>query len=275
MSIDIERSQRLFSRFSADQTVVAASGIKTRNDIENCMRQGIRAFLIGESLSTQSEEDDEFLHRLVCVHPSFPVKICGITTPEMAMACLRAGAEVIGLVHYPPSPRHVNTATMHEILDVIKMFGGRSALVVVDQLPDKKTISRFTFVQTYGDIQGYMSGKQIPVVKDFDTFTRLIESYRYGDTPRLYAIEMSEGFLPGGNGVAWDWSIATPFCHCYPTFIAGGITPENVADVVRLAKPFGIDVSSGVESSPGVKDIDKVKRLMDAVHQAIITPPHC
>ena len=76
--------------------------------------------------------------------------------------------------------------------------------------------------------------------------------------------------MPGGNGIAWDWSIAWPFCERYPTLIAGGVTPENVAEVIRLANPDGIDVSSGVESSPGVKDIDKVKQLIENVHQAII-----
>jgi phosphoribosylanthranilate isomerase len=76
---------------------------------------------------------------------------------------------------------------------------------------------------------------------------------------------MSTGLLPGGNGAAWDWSMARPFCERFPTFIAGGITPENIADVIRFANPYGIDVSSGVESSPGVKDMDKVKRLIENV----------
>ena len=76
--------------------------------------------------------------------------------------------------------------------------------------------------------------------------------------------------MPGGNGAAWDWSLAKPFCELLPTLIAGGITPENVAEIIRQINPCGIDVSSGVESSPGVKDIDKVKRLTDAVHQATI-----
>lgn len=76
--------------------------------------------------------------------------------------------------------------------------------------------------------------------------------------------------MPGGNGAAWEWSVTKPFCERFPTFIAGGITPENVAEVVRLAHPYGIDVSSGVESAPGVKDIDKVRRLIENVHQVIL-----
>ena len=76
--------------------------------------------------------------------------------------------------------------------------------------------------------------------------------------------------MPGGNGAAWDWSLAKPFCELFPTLIAGGITPENVSEVIRQVSPCGIDISSGVESSPGVKDMDKVRQLIENVHRAII-----
>jgi phosphoribosylanthranilate isomerase len=201
------------------------------------------------------------------------IKICGITSPEMAVACLEAGADMIGLVHYPASPRHVDVPKIHEILNAIEPFGGRSVLVVVDQLPDKID-PRIELIHVYGDIQNdEQNHGDIPdkmfVVKDFSTFARLLES-KDESSSCDYCLEMSKGNLPGGNGAVWDWSIARPFCEHYKTFIAGGITPENVADVIRLAKPFGIDVSSGVESSPGIKDIDKVKRLIENVHYTII-----
>jgi phosphoribosylanthranilate isomerase len=195
------------------------------------------------------------------------IKICGITTPETAIACFEAGADFIGLVHYPPSPRHVDVAQINDILDAIMPFDRQSILVAVDQLPDDKTVSRFDFVQTYGNIRNNISIRRIPVVRDYETFTRLLDSPGQAE---YYCFEMSTGLLPGGNGAAWDWSMARPFCERYPTFIAGGITPENVTDVIRLANPYGIDVSSGVESLPGVKDIDKVKRLIENVHKAII-----
>jgi phosphoribosylanthranilate isomerase len=102
------------------------------------------------------------------------------------------------------------------------------------------------------------------VVKDVDTFTRLLESPM--QTEDYIVLEMSKGILPGGNGAVWDWSLAKKFCERYAkTFIAGGITPENVAVVVRLANPYGIDVSSGTESTPGIKDLNKVKRLIDSL----------
>jgi len=211
------------------------------------------------------------------------VKICGITSPETAVACLEAGADMIGLVYYPQSSRHVEAAQMHKILDAVQEYNGltcnsRSVLVVVDQLPDEEIVLRFTLLQPYGKVRHDVSIPQMRVVKDFGTFTHLLESPHL-ELPHLkssarsedyHVLEMSTGLLPGGNGVAWDWSAAKPFCERYPTLIAGGITPENVAEVIRQASPLGIDVSSGVESVPGVKDKDKVQRLMENVHALTI-----
>ena len=310
MDIDLERSPDFVSRFSSDQTVVAASGIKTRADVENLMRTGVRAFLIGESLSTQAEPYN--LLRTFVHGNGASVKICGITTPETAIACFEAGASMIGLVYYPPSPRHVEGAQMSEILDAVEpflLYAGRDAvLVAVDQLPEEID-SRINYLQVYGNIpMDALQREDIPtcgilVVKDKETIAHLCnaacakQSCATGQTfnagivyfgyapPRVessckcshssatqsyYCLEISEGTMPGGNGAAWDWSVAKPFCECFPTFIAGGIAPENVAEVIRLAKPYGIDVSSGVESTPGVKDMDKVRRLIENMHKAII-----
>jgi phosphoribosylanthranilate isomerase len=270
------------------------------------MRENIRAFLIGESLSTQSEPHN--LLRTFVYGTSCLVKVCGITSPETAVACFEAGAAMIGLVHYPPSPRHVDVAQIGEILDAVDPFllhAGRDVvLVVVDQLPEEID-ERINYLQVYGKIEPDEQKRDdlppiiIPVVKDDATITRLcnalspkpcggdqtFESLYFGsarqlgecscksqNSPTYFCLEISQGTLPGGNGAAWDWSMAKPFCARYPTFIAGGITPENVAEVIRLANPYGIDVSSGVESSPGDKDMDKVKRLIDNVHKAITEP---
>ena len=285
MDVELDRSHNLASRFASDQTIVAASGIQTRGDIENLMRTGIRAFLVGEVLSTEAEPHN--LLRML-VHGDAPfVKICGITTLETAIACFEAGASMIGLVHYPPSPRYVDAAQMIKILDAVEPFLSHAsrdvALVVVDQLPEEID-SRITYLQAYGNIEPDALDRDdlppnvIPVIKDKETIDQLCGSCatksckcsHSSASPSYYCLEISQGTLPGGNGAAWDWSIAKPFCERLPTLIAGGITPENVADVIRLASPCGIDVSSGVESSPGVKDMDKVRQLIENVHWTII-----
>jgi indole-3-glycerol phosphate synthase/phosphoribosylanthranilate isomerase len=307
MDIDLERSGDLVSRFAPDQTIVAASGIRTRSDIESLMRTGIRAFLVGESLSTQPEPHN-LLRTLVHGDGAF-VKICGITTPAAAIACFEAGASMIGLVHYPPSPRHIDAEQIKNILDAVEpflLFANRDVvLVVVDQLPEEID-SRINYLQVYGHIDSNeqerddLPSGMIPVIKDAETIAGLCQACKEkpcapGQTflagiaylgyaqphvesscncssasPAYYCLEASQGAMPGGNGAAWNWSQAKPFCERFPTMIAGGITPENVAEVLRLAKPCGIDISSGVESSPGVKDMDKVRRLMDNAHQAIL-----
>ena len=229
---------------------------------------------------------------------SMRIKICGVTSPETAVACCEAGANMIGIVHYPPSPRHLTDEQIGEILDALKTdekFPKVDAvLVVVGQLPNKATVLRFDYIQPYGKIPTDIPVKYIRVIKDETAFHEVMNrpmsvpapdgleaEWPVADSstalpigrptlgatdglysPELYALEMSSGSLPGGNGTPWDWTSARPFCERFPTLIAGGVTPENVAEVIRLAKPAGIDVSSGVESAPGIKDIDKVKRLV-------------
>ena len=169
---------------------------------------------------------------------------------------------MIGLVHFPPSPRHIDASQIGEILDAVEPIQKKTVLVVVDHLPDERIVSRFDYVQPYGKVQLDVSMKRIDVIKDETVFCEKMNVPAISTKPELYALEMSSGVLPGGNGTAWDWSSARPFCERYRTLIAGGVTPENVADVIRNANPLGIDVSSGVESSPGIKDIERVKRLI-------------
>ncbi|MCL2004942.1 MAG: AAA family ATPase [Planctomycetaceae bacterium] len=190
------------------------------------------------------------------------IKICGITTPETAIACCEAGADMIGLVHFPPSPRHLDASQIGEILDAVKPMKRHTVLVVVEQLPTEHVVSRFDYIQPYGKVQFDIPMKRIHVIKDEAAFAGRMNDHTAESGQDLYALEMSSGVLPGGNGAAWDWSSARPFCERYRTLIAGGVTPENVAEVIRDANPFGIDVSSGVEASPGVKDIEKVRRLI-------------
>ncbi len=204
------------------------------------------------------------------------IKICGITSPNTAVACLEAGADMIGLVYYPPSPRHVDETKIREILDAVEPFrerGKKAVLVVVDQLPNEID-SRMDFIQSYGNECSNISIPKIHVVKERTIFDASLATIPNGpsaptESTPLYCLEMSSGILPGGNGAAWDWSLARPFCAHYPTLLAGGITPENVREAIRLAQPYGIDVSSGVESAPGIKDIDEIKRLIENVHQYV------
>ncbi|MDR1268200.1 MAG: phosphoribosylanthranilate isomerase [Planctomycetaceae bacterium] len=199
------------------------------------------------------------------------IKICGITTPESVRQCFEAGADMIGLIFYPPSPRHVDVLKIREILDAAEPFrqqGRQTVLVVVDSLPNEID-PRIDFVQLHGSASGEFSAKRIQVVKNQQTRDRLLnEPVTKILDNSLYLLEMSHGFLPGGNGAVWNWSEAREFCKRFSTFLAGGITPDNVLDVITQAQPYGIDVSSGVESSPGIKDFNKVQQLIKKIKKS-------
>jgi phosphoribosylanthranilate isomerase len=174
---------------------------------------------------------------------------------------------MIGLVHYAPSPRHVGDAVTNSILNAVEPFrkiGKKVALVVVDSISDDLD-PRIDYVQVHGNLDTGLPCSIIRAVKDWETFEQLLLAPVQPACDLLYVLEMSTGKLPGGNGAAWDWSQAQPFCKRFPTLLAGGITPENVREAINQAMPYGIDVSSGVESSPGIKDMDKVNRLIHAV----------
>ncbi|MDR3111247.1 MAG: phosphoribosylanthranilate isomerase [Planctomycetaceae bacterium] len=192
------------------------------------------------------------------------VKICGITTPDAARCCLDAGADMIGFVYYPSSPRHIAAPLISKILDSVEQYrksGRKTVLVIVDKIPDQVD-PRIDYVQLHGDYKPNVSQQTITVIKDQQTIQNPNPAT---DPNKLYLLEISKGALPGGNGKKWDWSIAKQFCKKYKTILAGGITSENVQTAIVQANPYGIDVSSGVEKSPGIKDGKKVEQLIKQV----------
>jgi len=214
------------------------------------------------------------------------IKICGITSPELAVACFELGVDMIGLVHYPPSPRHLEVSKLADIARGVLPFresGKKVVLLVVNQ-NEQETLQildacdrQIDFVQFYGhETEAKRLENHVRVLRpvcDEATCNRLLAQndmrFQKTDTPQ-FVLELVPGKLPGGNGQCWNWSNAEPFCQRFPTFLAGGITPENVTEAIQFANPYGIDVSSGVESAPGVKDIDKVKRLIENIHKTLI-----
>ena len=213
------------------------------------------------------------------------VKICGIKTPDIAAQCFELGADMIGLVHYPPSPRHVNAEQIRAITKVVASFrrcGKFITLVVVD--PESAEVIRLLDTCEYEIDCLQMHGQQqtiflpncginlIHVVRDKQTCQSLLRQNQnipqktISNLPQ-YVFELSRGTLPGGNGKSWDWSAARSFCEHFSTLIAGGVSADNIGNIIREAAPFGVDLSSGVESSPGVKDINKLQRFFEILRE--------
>lgn len=214
------------------------------------------------------------------------IKICGITTADDAVSILQAGADFIGFVHYPPSKRHVSVAKINALLDAAetyKKIEQKTVLVVADLTTEEivKVLdavnNRLDVVQIHrelsdeecADIAAQLEKRNrirfIRVIQRWETAQRLLADPPVGKE-RLYLLELSHGSLPGGNGKDWDWQLATSFCAAFPTLLAGGITLDNVRKAIQQAHPLGIDLSSGVETVPGQKDIEKVEKVIRMVH---------
>jgi phosphoribosylanthranilate isomerase len=190
---------------------------------------------------------------------------------DAAVSCFDAGADMLGVIYYPPSPRHVEIEQASCILDAVEKFrskGKKITLVVVNELPEIID-TRFDYIQIHGKIEvdliKSIRSKIIRVIRDIKQMENLLLCEETILPEQLFILELSRGMLPGGNGASWNWPDAKQFCQKFKSLIAGGVTPENVEEIIKSAEPFGVDVSSGVETTAGVKDMNKIKKLIDTV----------
>jgi phosphoribosylanthranilate isomerase len=184
------------------------------------------------------------------------VKICGITNPEDLEAALKAGADYVGIVREPSSPRYVDNPE-----PLIQQAAGRAAvLAVYGQFFVDPYVQLFDAIQTISDV----------------SIANLLRVVRLGEPGVGNPVDSVHGPLLldayhkdayGGTGSRVEWNLAADIVrqHDKPVFLAGGLTPENVAEAVSQVRPYALDVSSGVETSPGTKDHAKVAAFVTAV----------
>jgi len=200
------------------------------------------------------------------------IKICGITRPGDARAAAEAGADAIGLVFYPPSPRFLSVERAVEIRDALPPFVQTVALFVnADAAQIAQVIGRVhpSMLQFHGEeAPEFCEQFGLPFVKacrirpGVDPLDYL---QRY---PRATAW-LVDSFVPeyGGVGEAFDWSLA-PKEHTRPLILSGGLDAANVGRAVRMVHPWGVDVSTGVESAKGIKDAAKMAAFVAEVRNA-------
>ena len=198
------------------------------------------------------------------------IKICGITRLEDARVCLQAGADVLGFNFWPESKRHIPVplaAKMAELLPAGVLRVG----VFVRATPGevRRTVAAVGLgaVQLHGDEDpSEYADAGVPLWQVLRIGTSLPDSVSEGASELLLDARV-EGF--GGSGRSFDWSLAREARRfALPFWLAGGLSPLNVAEAVRRAAPTGVDVASGVESSPGVKDPERVRAFVAAVRAA-------
>jgi len=197
------------------------------------------------------------------------IKVCGVTTPAAAREAARAGVDAIGVV-LSPSPRQLTLAGAREVMDAIPPFVTR---VAVFHQPEVEDVEAAVAALQPDVVQTEMRPelaavrtrvRVLPVVHDHP---RLIEDLSNAAPPSATTGLLLEADGRGGRGVAPDWDRAARIARDRPLILAGGLTPGNVADALRLVRPHGVDVSSGVESAPGEKDPVLVARFVRQVRE--------
>ncbi|OGO24541.1 MAG: hypothetical protein A2144_09690 [Chloroflexi bacterium RBG_16_50_9] len=211
------------------------------------------------------------------------IKICGIKEESHALEAAEAGADFIGLV-FAASPRQVTPVRAEKIAAALKKNKASTEVVGVFVNTPATLVKKIAhlchldWVQLSGDEPWqYCLELTIPVVKvirlsrhhkpeiinaDIAYGTRLLSSQKY-----LFLLDSDIRDKYGGTGRTFDWNLAKPIAAQHPVIIAGGLTPQNVAESIRTVSPWGVDVSSGVETR-GVKDLAKIKKFIKAVREA-------
>jgi phosphoribosylanthranilate isomerase len=208
------------------------------------------------------------------------VKICGLTTPEAAVDVAEAGASYIGLVLFPPSPRFVDAERARQIADAVPPCVTRVALVVDpdDALVDEAVGAGVDMLQLHGTeaperVADLKNRTGLPVMKaigirDADDLAQIDRYVGVSDQLLIDTKPPKGATRPGGNAVPFDWTLIAGREWPLPWMLAGGLTIENVAEAIRVSGANQLDLSSAVESAPGVKDPDLVRAFMRAVRLA-------
>lgn len=208
------------------------------------------------------------------------IKICGLTLPEQARACADLATDAVGLIFYPKSPRFVTSDQAQAVCAALPPWVAKVG-VFVDEPPELiiETVQScgLTAVQLHGretpQLAKQLTEQSITVIKAL--YIEDEPSIETADSfpAHAFLIECEKGILPGGNAMTWDWKAARDFGVQHRLILAGGLDPENIGKAIHDAAPDAVDVSSGVETSPGIKDMLKVERFIQAVRACSIDKP--
>lgn len=200
------------------------------------------------------------------------IKICGITTAADAELLAELGVEAVGLNFYPKSPRYVSPSEAGELVRHLGPFLAPVGVFVSDDWQHIRAVATeagLRAVQTYSDPPppaplspfAHIPAFRVKEPADLDHIRQFVAACN----PAAVLVDSFVAGEMGGTGHRAPWELLVGFDTGVPLILAGGLTPDNVADAIRLVKPWGVDVASGVESSPGVKDAAKVRAFVAAV----------
>lgn len=201
------------------------------------------------------------------------VKVCGITSAEDALAAVEAGADALGFVFYQKSPRSVVPAVAARIIAALPPLIIPVGVFVNEDLATVRSIMDtcgLAMAQLHGEENAlYCRELSRPAMKavrlkDRGSLLALAEYQGRGDV-RGFVLDTFSELAYGGTGQTTDWGLAAEVAKQTHILLAGGLTPANVMEAIRTVHPYGVDVSSGVESAPGKKDHAKIRAFVEAV----------
>jgi len=287
MEVNIQTALDLAPRVPDDVVAVAESGIRGAGDLRRLREAGYDAFLVGEHLM-QEADPGAALEEMI-KQSSIPrwegraarrgrvaVKICGITSVEDGLVAAQAGADAVGFVFSPGSPRRVDVAAARRIARALPPFVLRVGVFVDAPRPEMARAVEevgLDLLQLHGheppESLGELPRRAIKAVGVGDDFEPQ-DALRYeGRVAGILLDTRSDGGLPGGTGQTFDWTrVRAVREKASFLMLAGGLNPGNVHLALTAVRPDGVDVSSGVEAAPGRKDPEKVRAFMAAVREA-------
>jgi phosphoribosylanthranilate isomerase len=208
------------------------------------------------------------------------IKICGVRTPEILEATIEAGADMVGFMHFVRSPRHVDIETLQTLISEAR---GRIETCVVLVNPDNSCVMEVaalspTWIQLHGPetphrVEAIRDEAGIAVMKvvSIGTAEDVATVASFADVADRIMLDTKapkNADRPGGHGTSFDWTLLKALDPELQFMLAGGLTPDTVGDAVRSIRPMGVDVSSGVETAPGVKDAKLIRAFIEKARAA-------
>jgi phosphoribosylanthranilate isomerase len=202
------------------------------------------------------------------------IKICGITNEADALFCAEAGADFLGFIFVPSSPRHIEpekagavAARLRESANAPKIVGVFQD-ASVEYIQEIRNVVFLDLVQLHGsENDDEIRDLAMPAIKTLHVGDTLPDTHAT-PTAAWLLFDTFDERRSGGTGRRFDWSLLATYERSKPFFLSGGLTPDNVVAAVSMVRPDAIDVASGVEASPGIKDHDKVARLFERVRRS-------
>jgi indole-3-glycerol phosphate synthase / phosphoribosylanthranilate isomerase len=257
-----------------DRVVVAESGIATAADARRLARYEVHAMLVGESLVISNDIPAQMRMLLQGANTSTQVKICGLRTPEHLHAAIDADADLVGLVFYEPSPRYIEPQSACKLLEtrearhlateVVGVFVNKDA-AFINEVVEQVGLN---IVQLHGtEPPELCQSISRPVIKGLHLRSQddLGKISAYKETSWRILLDTPTPQW-GGTGTTHDWSLARTIAQETPILLAGGLTSQNVAQAILQVHPWGVDVSSGVETN-GNKDVEKIRTFIENVRK--------